>query len=865
MKLKFFPVHLFFVVLVFAAAPVVAQQGQDLDLYLLIGQSNMAGRAPLDDSSKLTDSRILMLDKSNNWVPATDPLHFDKPDVVGVGPGIAFAREILRNSAGRRIGLIPCAVGGSPIRVWEPDSTYLNGLHPYDDAIRRAKIALGRGRLCGIIWHQGESDNNTAGAAVYMEKLKILIRRLRTDLKTPALPFVAGEIGYFAKSTPINQVIDRLPGVVANTAVVSAEGLTDKGDKTHFDTRSARELGRRYGQAMIKLEKGPGGLGIGGVLIQNIFARQEVSLDGRWNYIVDPYENGYYDYRHQPYDQSASGTGGFFDDKKPADRNELVEYNFDLSPTLKVPGDWNSQEDKLLYYEGTVWYRRIFSASPKQGRRYFLYFGAVNYEAHVYLNGKKLGMHKGGFTPFEFEVTGKLKDGDNTIVVKADNTRKKDEIPTVNTDWWNYGGITRDVMLASAPATFISDYKVQLAKDEPGRIEGFVQLDGEGANGGVGSGERNSSGVGGQEVMISIPEAGVHQTVRTDGSGRADVSIPVKKLNYWSPENPHLYAVTLKAGADAINDKIGFRTIQVKGQDILLNGKSVFLRGISIHDENPLIPGRNRGEGDLRMLLNWAKELGCNYIRLAHYPHNETMIRLADEMGLMVWAEVPVYWTISWENADTYANAQKQLTDLITRDKNRAAVIIWSIGNETPISEPRLSFMGRLATQAHTLDNSRLISAALEVHRKGNEAFVDDPLGEKLDLVSFNEYAGWYWGDRLTDLPNYHFTIKYDRPVIITEFGGDALAGFHADAGTKFSEEYQEELYRYQLQMLKGIGALRGMTPWILTDFRSPRRQHPVYQNFWNRKGLISETGQKKKAFFVLKDFYEEIGKKYAQ
>lgn len=254
MKLRLSLIPLFFLILVVVTAPASAQVGQDsLDLYLLIGQSNMAGRAPLDDSSKMTDPGILMLDKYNNWVPATDPMHFDKPDVVGVGPGIAFAREMLRNGRGRKIGLIPCAVGGSPIRVWEPDSAYLNG-HPYDDAVKRARVALGRGRLMGIIWHQGESDNNVADTAVYMGKLKALIQRFRTDLNDPELPFVAGEIGYFLKSTPINAVIDRLPGVVANTAVISAEGLTDKGDRTHFDARSARELGRRYGQAMIRQE-----------------------------------------------------------------------------------------------------------------------------------------------------------------------------------------------------------------------------------------------------------------------------------------------------------------------------------------------------------------------------------------------------------------------------------------------------------------------------------------------------------------------------------------------------------------------------------------------------------------------------------
>jgi beta-glucuronidase len=311
-----------------------------------------------------------------------------------------------------------------------------------------------------------------------------------------------------------------------------------------------------------------------------------------------------------------------------------------------------------------------------------------------------------------------------------------------------------------------------------------------------------------------------------------------------------------------VDDRIGFRTIETRGQDILLNGKSVFLRGISLHDENPLIPGRLRGEGDMRMMLQWAKELNANYVRLAHYPHSERMTRLADEMGLLVWAEVPVYWTISWENVDTFQNASRQLSDLIVRDKNRASVIIWSIGNETPVSAPRNSFMSRLADLVHAADDTRLVSAALEVHREGKNVVVQDPLADKLDLVSFNEYAGWYWASN-ADMLNYRFDIKYDRPVIITELGGDALAGYHADAGTRWSEEYQEQLYENQFKMLAGIKGLRGMTPWVLADFRSPRRQHPYFQDFWNRKGLVSETGQKKKAFYTLKRYYEEVEKKY--
>lgn len=582
-------------------------------------------------------------------------------------------------------------------------------------------------------------------------------------------------------------------------------------------------------------------------LLQNILGRHHQSLNGRWNYIVDPYETGYYNYRREPFDATPSGKGGFYDDLPPPQKGELVEYNFDLSPTLKVPGDWNSQDEKLMFYEGTVWMRQQFNAEPSEGKRYFLYFGAVNYQAHVYLNGKKLGTHKGGFTPFQFDVSGKLNKGRNFVVVKVDNMRHQDEIPTVNTDWWNYGGITRDVLLAEVPATYIADYKVQLAKGDLTRITGFVQLAGAALQ---------------QSVSVTIPEAGIKTTVKTDAGGRAEFTIPVRKLRYWSPEDPKQYGVEIAAGPDAVQDRIGFRTIETRGKDILLNGKSIFLRGISLHDENPLAQGRLRGEGDMRMMLQWAKELNANYVRLAHYPHSERMSRLADEMGLLVWAEVPVYWTISWNNPDTYRNAHRQLTDMVVRDKNRASVVIWSIGNETPVGESRNLFMGKLADNVRGLDDTRLVAAALEVHREGQRVVVEDPLADKLDLASFNQYAGWYWSDP-KDMLNYRFDIKVDKPVVVSEFGADALGGYHADDATRWSEEYQDLLYRNQFRMLTAIPGLRGMTPWILADFRSPRRPHPLYQDFWNRKGLISDTGQKKKAFHTLKNFYDEMQKKY--
>jgi len=574
--------------------------------------------------------------------------------------------------------------------------------------------------------------------------------------------------------------------------------------------------------------------------IQNVHNRTTLSLNGDWQFIIDPYKMGYLDYRQRPFDESASGKGGFYDNITDPGKTKRAEYNFDFEPSLTVPGDWNSQYEKLEFYEGVLWYRRNFKVSLKENKRYFIHFGAVNYESHIYLNGKKLGVNKGGFTPFQFEVGDKLLDGDNFLVVMVDNTRKKDEVPTINTDWWNYGGITRDVNLVETPESFINDYKVQLAKNDATKIKGYIELDGS---------------EGEESVVVQIPELKINQSYTTDASGKVSFEIPVKKIQLWNPESPKLYEVKISSLQDAVTDKIGFRTIATEGKNILLNGESIFMKGIAIHDENPLLGGRLRSDGDMRMMLSWAKELGCNYVRLAHYTHNETMLRLADEMGLLVWSEVPVYWTISWENEETYRNAENQLSVSIERDKNRASIVIWSVGNETPVTEARNVFMGKLVDKTRSLDDTRLVAAALEVEFEGYTVTVDDTLGEKLDLASFNQYGGWYWAEP-KELPKYTFDIKFNKPVIITEFGGGALAGFHADDDTMWSEEYQELLYINQLKMMDKIDGLRGITPWILVDFKSPRRQNPVYQQFWNRKGLISNTGVKKKAYFIVQEYY---------
>ena len=577
-------------------------------------------------------------------------------------------------------------------------------------------------------------------------------------------------------------------------------------------------------------------------IIQNVMAYEAMSLNGEWNYIVDVQEEGYYDYRMNPM------RNGFFINAKPKRPEDLIEYDFDKSDVMEIPSDWNTKDQRLFFYEGTVWFKKSFQAVPMKDYKTLLYFGAVNYDCHVWVNGKKAGHHVGGFTAFNYDISDLLVEGENTVIVKVDNKRHADAVPTLIFDWWNYGGITRDVKLVKVPKVYLEDYSLQLVKSE-GVKNKYRQI--------CFSAKLSQAEIG-HQVLIHIPELQLKQLLTTDAEGQvtAMLRVPAKKLQLWSPENPRLYRVELSLDNSTIGDEIGFRTIETRDKQILLNGMPIFLKGISIHEEKPNGGGRANSAEDARTLLSWAKELGCNFVRLAHYPHNEYMVREAEKMGILVWSEIPCYWTIAWTNPETLANAKGQLRDMIARDHNRANVIIWSIANETPHSAQRDTFLGNLAQYARSLDNTRLISMAMEVTGQSNYVNrLNDNMNEYVDVVSFNQYIGWYRD--VNDAPKMKWEIPYNKPVIISEFGGGARYGLHGEKNQRWTEEFQENLYKENTAMLDKIEGLSGTTPWILKDFRSPRRVLPGIQDYYNRKGLYSDKGEKKKAFFVLQEWYK--------
>lgn len=300
----------------------------------------------------------------------------------------------------------------------------------------------------------------------------------------------------------------------------------------------------------------------------------------------------------------------------------------------------------------------------------------------------------------------------------------------------------------------------------------------------------------------------------------------------------------------------------VDGTRILLNGEPIFLKGIAIHAEAPYRGGRAYSDEDVATLLGWARELGCNYVRLAHYPHDQRMTRATDRLGLLVWSEIPVYWAEHFGDPAVLAKAEQQLREEITRDRDKASIILWSIANETPATPERTEFLTTLAGDVRSLDNTRLVTAALLVRSEGRTKIIDDPLGRALDVIGANEYLGWYDGGPEA-IDTTQWRIAYDKPLVISEFGAGAKAGLHGSVSQRWTEEYQADVFRRQLKMLAQIPQLRGMSPWVLMDFRSPVRLLPGIQDGYNRKGLVSNEGQRKQAFFVLQHAYRSntVGK----
>jgi beta-glucuronidase len=549
--------------------------------------------------------------------------------------------------------------------------------------------------------------------------------------------------------------------------------------------------------------------------------RARMSLHGAWHFTRDLFDEGL---RQKLFADPPTPPSEW---RKPRDFDEWA------AEEIAVPGCWNLAHPEWLMFEGAGWYARRFDWQAS-APRLFLRVGAANYAARVFLNGRFLTLHLGGSTPFFVELTSQVRRGENHLLIQVENRRRPDRVPMHHFDWFNYGGLYREVDLLALPAVFLRDVRI-------GWRDAAIAV------------EVTLSDPVAATARVTIPALGIAQDVAV-ANGRGAATIAAQP-DLWSPETPHLYDVIVECGDDRVTDRVGFRDIVVRGEEILLNGTSIYLRGVCVHEDDVAL-GKSTSEADLRRRVAHAKELGCNLLRLAHYPHHERMAEIADEVGLLLWEEIPVYWAIDFTNPATYADAENQLLELIARDRNRASVIIWGVGNENADTNARFFFMSRLAEAARRADPTRLVSAACLINRQTFR--IEDRLADCLDIVGLNEYFGWYEPD-MSLLERLLVNSRPGKPVVISETGGDALAGHHGKVTELFTEEKQADIHRQQLAILDLVPYVRGYIPWLLYDFRTERRQ-TRFQRGYNRKGLIAEDkATKKLGFHLLAEHYARL------
>jgi beta-glucuronidase len=568
--------------------------------------------------------------------------------------------------------------------------------------------------------------------------------------------------------------------------------------------------------------------------------RQQSTLNGYWDLRFDPADEG----------QQAGWTNGFTQGRPAA-----------------VPASWNDQFEDGRDYLGQTWYQTTFELPwgwNATQQKIWLRFESVNYLAEAWLNGVPLGSHEGGHLPFEFDITPHLQPERNMLVVCADGKLALDRVPPGNLkpgmqafpmsqfpattfDFFPYCGIQRPVSLHVTPIDRITDVTVITEiSGRNGRIK--VRL--------------NYSGS--ESVIAQVSLGGTNISAETAISGSsAEVVVDVPDAKFWSPASPHLYdlTVSLSRGGKMIDRytlPVGIRTIAVEGNQLLLNGEPVYLRGFGRHEDFPVT---GRGLVPAVIVKDYAlmKWMGANSFRTTHYPYSEEMMNLADRLGFLVIDETPaVGLFFQEEGIERRLEMCRQYTqELIARDKNHPSVIMWSLANEPHSAHPAAkAFFRNLYDLARDLDKTRPITVVSHVGVQ-EEAF------EFVDVVCMNRYYGWYTQTAQLDegLPLLEQELdalyeRYHKPIIMTEFGADAMSGHHAQPPELFSEEYQADLITRYIELFKTKPYMIGEHIWNLCDFKTSQAVHRM--NSLNLKGIFTRDRRPKLAAHRVRELWSD-------
>ncbi len=559
--------------------------------------------------------------------------------------------------------------------------------------------------------------------------------------------------------------------------------------------------------------------------------------------------------------QDLSGLWEFKLDPKGEGKQKKWYLGLKKTRKITVPSSWDNQFEDTRNYLGDAWYQLRFNPSLK-GARQFIRFGSVNYLGEVWLNGRRLGAHEGGHLPFVFEITQHLKKSGNLVAVRVNGSLAPDRVPPgkvpfdprdafannfnppASFDFFPFCGIQRPVQLFSLPMKSIQD--VTVTTDIEGKT-GRVRV----------AAETQSSA--GLSYRISLK--GFGWETRSGGplkSNHIETLLSVPNAKLWAPGSPNLYRlqVDLLNGnktVDRIDLPVGVRTIKVKGSQLLLNGKPVFLKGFGRHEDNPKT-GRYLPPAVMKKDYQNLKWIGANSFRTSHYPYSDEDMDMADQLGFLVIDETPaVGLFFHAKGFKKRLQLCRQFTqELIDRDKNHPSVILWSIANEPHSKRPSaVPFFKNLIQLARKLDKTRPLTLASYLGTE-EESF------RFLDVVCVNRYFGWYSepGDLNSAIPKLSKDLdsiyrKFRKPVIMTEFGADAIPGSHADPPEMFSEEYQAEMVERYWKVLKKKPYVGGAQVWNLNDFRTAQATHRP--NGMNYKGFFTRDRKPKLAAHTLK------------
>lgn len=589
--------------------------------------------------------------------------------------------------------------------------------------------------------------------------------------------------------------------------------------------------------------------------------RNEIDLNGAWKFNPDPYQRC----RQQKW-WNGEGKATFF----PC-------FNLEGLWDTRVPSTWKREFAELKWYDGHANYVREFmlDAVPED-REAFLCFDGVTYRAEIYLNGHGLDPHEWGYSPFQRKVTGLLREGVNRLFVLVDNFMREDRVPGIRCDWNNDGGITGGVKLIFVPKTYVENFRTQTRLEVGGvKIEVSVSAAGE--------------GVGTLPVEFSIPELGkeVLLEVPIGGSTTAGFLVAADEIELWCPENPKLYLTRLTTPQETLEDEIGYREITTRGQEILLNGRPIRLYGVAVHSEFPET-GRTATEEGIALMLQKARELGCNFLRCAHYPYADIFARAMDRAGMLWWEEVPVYWLTQVHREPQRSLALGMLEETIRRDWNRASLIFWSVSNECAgdgseagsnrdLTGGNYPYWVDACALVRRLDPSRLLSSADSGHRKttangwtpaAGDAFDTAIKGQDwspghpdafyalLDVLGANLYVQ-HPGDNPTATDKFvEMLRRFNKPLLITEFGSmsatnDALSD--RDPSELGHPARHATILREAYAAMSRHPGIVGYVPWALMDVRVP-----MHWRWYNRGsgtfayGLLDNQYRKKAVFDVV-------------